>query len=341
MTISPMGSYPSYQQLYRWEDEDEKEANHNDVADNRHTNNEMRKEMDVYDMLIKLQHMELHMLQEAITKNPFFIEAKDVQKILALTKLTIHQFLQKLIPVIKEYALAPISNYKVGIVGLGASQNVYLGVNVEFFGFPLNYSIHGEQFLIANARNHGETKITAVALSAAPCGHCRQFLNEIADDHMQILLPDTPPCTLSQLLPHAFGPEDLGVKGGLLTRSPQISIHSQHPVPLIARAIEAAYNSYAPYSQAIAGVAIKTKDGSIHCGSYLENVAFNPSLSPLHVALVALIAARSKYSEIAEVVLVEQEGSKVHHALLSKSMLQEIAPQAKFHVEILPGRAKM
>lgn len=100
---------------------------------------------------------------------------------------------------------------------VGNSGAIYLGVNLEFTGMPLNASVHGEQFANANARGHGETGIVAIALSAPPCGHCRQFLNELAErESLQFIIEDSPPQTLSNLLPQAFGPNNLGLEGGLM-----------------------------------------------------------------------------------------------------------------------------
>ncbi len=39
--------------------------------------------------------------------------------------------------------------------------------------------IHAEQCLIANALLHGERGLRKLAVSAAPCGHCRQFYSEL------------------------------------------------------------------------------------------------------------------------------------------------------------------
>ena len=64
-------------------------------------------------------------------------------------------------------------------VGLGESGRLYVGVNLEFARLPLNNSVHAEQFLVVNALHHGETGITKMAVSAAPCGHCRQFYSEL------------------------------------------------------------------------------------------------------------------------------------------------------------------
>ena len=95
-------------------------------------------------------------------------------------------------------------------VALGGSGTIYIGVNLEFPGTPLNNSVgiaamaccqasrteelpsqdvdmsrcmsqvHAEQFLLSNAAWHGETDLKLLAVSAAPCGHCRQFYSELA-----------------------------------------------------------------------------------------------------------------------------------------------------------------
>jgi cytidine deaminase len=40
--------------------------------------------------------------------------------------------------------------------------------------------VHAEQFLMANLVLHNEDSLIALAISAAPCGHCRQFYSELA-----------------------------------------------------------------------------------------------------------------------------------------------------------------
>lgn len=63
--------------------------------------------------------------------------------------------------------------------GLGSSGRVFLGANLEFAGLPLNFSIHAEQFLLVNMLRAGERQLVQLMVSAAPCGHCRQFLAEL------------------------------------------------------------------------------------------------------------------------------------------------------------------
>lgn len=47
--------------------------------------------------------------------------------------------------------------------------------------------IHAEQCLIANALLHGERGLRKLAISEAPCGHCRQFYSELC---CAVRLPD-------------------------------------------------------------------------------------------------------------------------------------------------------
>ena len=56
---------------------------------------------------------------------------------------------------------------------------MYVGGNLEFPGSTLASSVHAEQCLTANLLRHRERGISAVAISAPPCGHCRQFFSEM------------------------------------------------------------------------------------------------------------------------------------------------------------------
>ncbi len=294
-------------------------------------------------LVIQAYPTELSMieLKKIVPSNPFVIPAEEVNRIMQVTGLEMEELLIELIPIAKSFARPPISDYQVGEAALGKSGNIYLGVNIEFNHLPLNAAIHGEQFLIANARNCGETEILMMALSAAPCGHCRQFLNEIDESkQLQILIPNLAPKSLASLLPEAFGPKDLGLKACLLDQPTKYPSFSEEPL-LVASAMKAAYSSYAPYSKSKSGIAIQMSDGKIYTGSYLENAAFNPSLSPLQAAVVSLVADLRSYDEISEVVLVEEPESKISQEMPTRALLYSIAPQASFRVEIRDMRSEI
>ncbi|MBS0634583.1 MAG: cytidine deaminase [Verrucomicrobia bacterium] len=266
-----------------------------------------------------------------VVGNPFFISSYQVTTILEQNPgLTIDRLLQELVPIAQFFARPPISDYKVGVVGLGLSGNIYLGVNLEFGDLPA--TIHGEQFMTINARNHGEQYITKMALSAAPCGCCRQFLNEIGNQpgmrasDINFLIPQKPLYTLGQLLPEAFGPGDLGVQGGLLSPMP-----IPNSLNLYERARQAAVSSYAPYSKCPSGVALQLKDGRIFSGSYVENAAFNPAVPPLTSALVSVVAASASYQDIVSIVLCENATGTVRQGIPTMDVIQKICPNAQFN----------
>ncbi len=69
----------------------------------------------------------------------------------------------------------------------------------------------------------------------------------------------------------------------------------------------------------------------VYIGHYLENAAFNPTVSPFQAALVALVADNRSYEEIAKVVLVEcQPPQKTGHARSTQDLLNSLAPSAEF-----------
>lgn len=267
--------------------------------------------------------------------NPFYLTSYDVTALKEETGLSSEELLKELVPVAAKYARPDISSYHVGSAALGESGAIYLGVNLEFQGTSLNQAVHSEQFAIANARHHGEKNLIAIAVSAAPCGHCRQFMNEMKDAQtLQIFIKDAPPQTLSTLLPQSFGPSDLGLDGGLLT-PPEVHRAFTKDYSLNTLALIAAYFSYAPYSLCKSGVSLQTTDGTIYAGSYLENVGFNPSLSPLQVALVALVADMREYNEIRDVLLIEQIQGKITQEDATRTLVSSIAPEARFRVRRL------
>jgi cytidine deaminase len=106
----------------------------------------------------------------------------------------------------------------VSAAGIGASGNVYLGVNTEQNNLSLQHTTHGEQGVVNAALTSGETQLVSLAVTAAPCGHCRQFLNELTGAKgLNIMVPGAETETLTRELPKDFGPQDLGVDGALLT----------------------------------------------------------------------------------------------------------------------------
>lgn len=223
-------------------------------------------------------------------------------------------FLLSLIERAKKLSRPTMSNYRVGAVGLGGSGAIYLGANIELPGSELCQTIHAEQSIVINALSHGETRLAALAISAAPCGSCRQFLKELVGaDTLAIWIARDTPYSLADFLPESFGPQDLGLTGGLLATQDNGLVPQGTPDRAGKAALEAANRSYAPYTKSFAGCVFVLDDGTLWPGSYVENAAFNPSLSPGQTALVGLTMAGRDWRAVREVVLVETLGSPVDH----------------------------
>ncbi|MDX0834212.1 cytidine deaminase [Sinorhizobium medicae] len=234
-------------------------------------------------------------------------------------------FLRSLIERAKKLSRPTMSNYRVGAVGLGGSGAIYLGANIELPGSELCHTIHAEQSVVINALSHGETRLAALAISAAPCGSCRQFLKELADaDRLAIWLDRDMPFSLGDFLPESFGPQDLGVTGGLLAPQANGLVLQEEPDTAGRAALDAANRSYAPYTRSFAGCAFVLDDGTLCPGSYVENAAFNPSLSPGQTALVRLTMAGRDWRTIRKVVLVETSDGPVDHRRALFQMLASL-----------------
>ena len=241
----------------------------------------------------------------------------------------------ELLPEAQAFSRPVLSGYRVGAIVRGTSGALYMGANLEFPGQSLNQTVHAEQAALSNAFMHDEPGIEAIAVSAAPCGHCRQFLYEFSEGDIQILLSGLPPIGLSDLLPQPFGPRDLKITQRPLARTGSAPQDINDNPTQAAR--YAAAKAYAPYSHSPSGIAIRTAGGKVYCGSYIENSGFNPSLAPLQVALVAMALANEDFGNIAEAVLAEPSNNSISQLSATKSLLAVIAPRAEFR--LLP-RAK-
>jgi cytidine deaminase len=110
---------------------------------------------------------------------------------------------------------APYSNFNVGAAVL-AEGEVFAGANIENASYPL--SVCAERHAVAAAVNAGKRAIDAVVVvtraeePTPPCGGCRQVLNEFGPKMLVMIEAaggKRAEWTLPEILPHAFGPEDL------------------------------------------------------------------------------------------------------------------------------------
>ncbi|MGW3207262.1 cytidine deaminase [Streptomyces sp. NPDC001135] len=109
-------------------------------------------------------------------------------------------------------AYAPYSGFPVGAAALADDGRTVTGCNVENASYGLG--LCAECGLVSDLQRTGGGRLThftcvdGEGALLVPCGRCRQLLYEFGGPD---LLLDTPAgvLTLSEMLPQAFGPENL------------------------------------------------------------------------------------------------------------------------------------
>ena len=281
---------------------------------------------------------------QSIPQNSGRLDARHCAAALQTAAMSTEDLMVALLPAARLYARVPISNFKMGaVVKARLSENedefsLLLGANLEFTGQSLSQTIHAEQTAVVNAWHQGAVQIDAIAVSAAPCGRCRQFLYELDTRHSLTVMvqdPDGNSFTtrhLPDLLPQAFGGQDLAVEDGWMSSGgnfPKLNLKTSSDDPHVHRALAAAGRTYAPYTHNLAGCAIQADDQRVYTGAYVENAAFNPSLSPLHSALICMnMDGLAMEATITRAILVEKP-TTISQRGVSELLLASVAPETR------------
>jgi cytidine deaminase len=109
-------------------------------------------------------------------------------------------------------AYAPYSKFPVGAAGLVDDGRVVTGCNVENAAYGV--VLCAECGVVSQLHATGGGRLVAMACVDAdenpllPCGRCRQLLYEFGGEDLLVETVDGPK-PMSEILPYAFGPEDL------------------------------------------------------------------------------------------------------------------------------------
>ncbi|GJP46209.1 hypothetical protein CLOM_g5519 [Closterium sp. NIES-68] len=335
-----------------------------------------------------------HSLAPSPCSVPFVLSPSDLSSASSAANLSIEDYIVRfLLQPATDLARPPISRFHVSAIAVGAKTGrAFLGVNLEFPGVPLHNSVHAEQFAVASAALHGEPALSALLVSRPPCGHCRQFLQELRGaEGLRVVIAEEAEAaeetSLTHLLPHRFGPHSLladdfpllleqrdnslqlidpvdvpspldfvlvpplarsfssaspsavdsAAAAAVSAVSPAAVVSSPLGNEAVLRALDAANASYAPYSLSPSGVALVTRTGAVHAGSYIESAAYNPSLPALQAALIALVVetgGEGAYEDVVHVALVEKEGAQVRFDSITALSVARIAPHATFSLHL-------
>ena len=111
---------------------------------------------------------------------------------------------------VAERAYAPYSRFHVGCAVLARDGRVIEGVNVENASYPLGVCAERTALARAVAGGYGPGDLVAAAITASPCGGCRQWLHEMGVERVVFrnggrVVTMTP----NELLPESFDASDL------------------------------------------------------------------------------------------------------------------------------------
>lgn len=248
-----------------------------------------------------------------------FLKADEVQILCQEFNLTPVVLALNCLEIAACYSFAPVSNFYVGAIAIAKNGDFYFGANQEFSNCAINQTIHAEQSAIAHAWLKGATAITDIVVNYTPCGHCRQFINELnTSNTVKIHLPHSQNNLLKSYLPDSFGPKDLNIKK-LLFDKQNHNFEIANSDELVKSALIALNKSYAPYSKNFNAVAIQAGN-NIFTGQYAENAAFNPSLPALQSAL-NLYRLSNETTKITRIVMLEAK-TEISHRALSTALAQ-------------------
>ncbi len=249
------------------------------------------------------------------------------------------KLLSACLPFAQELARPAVSSFKVGAVALGKTGALYFGANVEVKGGGPGFCIHAEQTAIVNALADREPGLTAIAVTAMPCGHCRQFIYETAGADIEIFVPGRPATKISSLLPSPFGPSDLGIQENAFTAPRlQLAFVKSPRSRLASEALDAAMSSFTPVTRAPSGVALKTEQGKVYKGSHIEVAAVNPSMPPLMSALARMVVAGDDFANISAAALVELDGAPIRQLGFTSDTLRAIATKVALSHYLVASR---
>ncbi|OHU85548.1 MULTISPECIES: cytidine deaminase [Pseudoalteromonas] len=276
---------------------------------------------------------QLKKLEQQAKRNRGHFSHAQLNELQAQLSCDLDTLLKALLPVAATFSQAPISHFNVGAVAYDKTTGgAYLGANLEFSHQALSLVVHAEQSAINNAWLNGANEISRMAISDAPCGYCRQFMNELDKcAELAIMLP-TLNTSLKELLPSAFGPQDLDNSQRLLA-STQSNIKSlSHEISDTLKTH--LQNAYAPYTGNLSAVEISTQSHGQFYGRYAENAAYSPSLSPMQGALSQLALAGLKLDEVAinAITLVETKGYENQQAVADAVLKSYATDAALLHV---------
>lgn len=237
---------------------------------------------------IALYENRIGKIEAKLPVNSLVIPAELVKKIRSEFEPTQQKrFLPTLATLAKKYAQCPVTKHAVGVAAIGKSGTIYLAYNVEFENCSPNSYINAIHFLILTLGSYEETGISELALSDDLLGPELGLLNELSwPINCKVHISEKEPVLMTALLKEARPSERLELSRMIKVQTvPNETSEEDYPLG-VAQA--AARHSYSPLTNTESGVALRTSNGNIYPGSYIETHAYT-CLGPLQMAFALFL----------------------------------------------------
>jgi len=259
---------------------------------------------------------------------PVSLTAEEATDVLAATKMNVREMMGALLDVAAAMGRMPGEGNHIGAVLEAESGAIYLGSPFAWQGTGLKFSMHGVQAAVLNAWHQGESRLRSLMVETPPCACCRQFLRETWNwNNIKIYQAgdgsESGKTGAFTEIPFAMNGLKLeGIKSRLMGEPQRgITLGKFETNELINLAAEAASYAYAPYSKNFAGVALKTKRGTVHLGRYAECSSSIVGVLAIESALISVVASGGSLSDVAEVILVETRGTVTQFSATQKLVM--------------------
>jgi len=258
-------------------------------------------------------------------RQPLCLTAKETNDIAAASKISHREIMFMLLNAASLIAAERNESSFGSAVVEGGSGALYAGIPVSWKSKDIKFVAHGPQSAVLNAWHQGETEIRNIVTETPLCVCCRQFLREIWTwEKIEILLAESGFETLKKgsITEGKFDLRGLklaGIKARLMNELRRnLTLGKPQDNEMTNIALNAASDSYVPYSHNYAGVAIKTKNGHVHQGRCLEIHDSIAGLLAIESGLINLILGGDTVSDVAEVHLVEKRSAVTQFSATQK-----------------------
>lgn len=203
----------------------------------------------------------------------------------------------------------------------GGSGALYVGIRLDWQAAHTKLSLHAVQTALLSAWNYDEIALKSLLVETPPCAACRQMLRETTSwtaVKLSVALQGFATLESGAIMDQALSRKHLReveISGGLLRPPKRRFLIRHRDNDLAEHACRAAELSYAPYSQNYAGVALRTRQGTLHTGRYAEIGVSALSVLAVEMALVDLVLSGRDFVDVAEIVLVESRGKVAQFSL--------------------------